>query len=113
MSCIPTSRTCRKIENTSLSLVIRRTILGSRSESLPVGKTVKLAKVNVKPDPEWKEKMDFRPGGFCGHMANQSEQTWLFDSIDETNLVSVRKNKKKRLGLPSPSFVEDRRGRVL
>ena len=56
-------------------------------------KTMVLAKVQVDPDPEWKEKMDYRPGGFCGHMANQGEQTWLYKGIDYGNQVRIYKTK--------------------
>ena len=57
-------------------------------------KTVKLAYVEVKPDPEWKAKQEFYPGGFCGHMANQSEQTWLFDQIATMYTRTIRLTKK-------------------
>lgn len=57
-------------------------------------KTVTLAKVEVLPDPEWKAKMDFIPGGFCGHMANQSEQTWLFDKINPARTKKVFATKR-------------------
>lgn len=45
------------------------------------GKTLTVAAVYVKLDPEWQENMEVYPGGFCAHIANQSEQTWLFDKI--------------------------------
>ena len=58
-------------------------------------KTITIVPVQVKMDPEWENKMDFHPGGFVGHMANQSEQTWLFDSIDEDGYkVVIRKNNR-------------------
>jgi len=57
-------------------------------------KTVTLAKVNVKADPEWKEKMDWYAGGFAGHLANQGEQTWLFDGIDHKHTKIVRATKR-------------------
>ena len=59
----------------------------------PSGKTVTLAKVNVNPDPEWKEKKEFIPGGFVGHCPNQHEQTWLYAGVDENRTVRIFKNK--------------------
>lgn len=55
-------------------------------------KTVTLAKVNVKRDPDFVP--DFIPGGFCAHCTNQSEQTWLFDAIDETYTKTIRLTKR-------------------
>lgn len=55
-------------------------------------KTVKLAKVNVKKDPDWKP--EFLPGGYAGHCTNQSEQTWLFDGVDEGYSKTIRMTKK-------------------
>lgn len=57
-------------------------------------KTVTLAKVIVATDPEWIAKREFHAGGFCGHCSNQSEQTWLFDSIDETRTITIRATKR-------------------
>lgn len=55
-------------------------------------KTVKLAKVKVAIDPDWKPEM--HPGGFAAHCSNQSQQTWLFDGIDEANTRTIRLTKK-------------------
>lgn len=55
-------------------------------------KTVTLAKVDVKADPEWKPEMI--PGGFAAHCTNQHEQTWLFDKISETNIMKIRLTKR-------------------
>jgi len=70
-------------------------------------KTVTLAKVEVKADPEWLAKRDFQPGGFAGHCSNQSEQTWLFDGINEARTLTIRATKLgwSRKGV---RFVEDR-----
>lgn len=57
-------------------------------------KTVTLAAVEVEADPEWLAKKNFIPGGFCGHMANQSEQTWLFKEISDRTFITVRMTKK-------------------
>lgn len=54
--------------------------------------TVTLAKVQVKPDPDFKP--DFIPGGFCAHCSNQSEQTWLFDKISDVQTKTIRKTKR-------------------
>lgn len=55
-------------------------------------KTVTLAKVDVKRDPDWHPHI--LPGGFAGHCDNQSEQTWLFDKIDEGHKRIVRWTKR-------------------
>lgn len=55
-------------------------------------KTRTLAKVDVKPDPDWKPKI--LPGGFCGHCTNQNEQTWLYDKVDGARTVTVRATKR-------------------
>ena len=55
-------------------------------------KTVRLAKVEVKADPDWKPEII--PGGFCGHCVNQGDQTWVFDKISETNRRIIRMTKK-------------------
>lgn len=59
-------------------------------------KTVTLAKVKVKKDPEWKP--EFTPGGFCAHCDNQSDQTWMYDGVDETQTCTVRLVKSKYAG---------------
>ena len=56
-------------------------------------RTVILAKVDVKPDPDWEAKRHFTPGGFCGHCDNQNEQTWLFDRINLGRVLRVRATK--------------------
>lgn len=55
-------------------------------------KTVTLAKVEVKKDPEWKPK--FEVGGFAAHCTNQGDQTWLFDGINEEYTRTIRLTKK-------------------
>lgn len=55
-------------------------------------KTVTLAKVNVSTDPSWEPK--FEAGGFVANCSNQHEQTWLFDSIDETYTITIRQTKQ-------------------
>lgn len=57
-------------------------------------KTVTLAKVNVAPDPEWEAKMEYYPGGFCGHMANQQAQTWLYAGVDREQTKTIRMTKQ-------------------
>ena len=58
----------------------------------PSGKTVTLAKVNVKRDPDFTPHII--PGGFAGHCDNQDKQTWLFDSIDDANTMTIRMTKR-------------------
>jgi hypothetical protein len=54
-------------------------------------KTITLAKVQVKKDPDWKPH--FIAGGFAGHCTNQSGQTWLFDKINPLQLTVIRTTK--------------------
>jgi hypothetical protein len=70
-------------------------------------KTVTLARVRVKADPEWLAKKEFSPGGFCGHCSNQHEQTWLFDEIVPEYTKVIRQTKKgwSHMG---DKFIEDR-----
>lgn len=68
-------------------------------------KTVTLARVNVKRDPEWKP--EFVPGGFCAHCTNQRDQTWLFSHIDHKNTKVIRMT-KKGWSLGGTRFTEDR-----
>lgn len=67
-------------------------------------KTVTLAKVEVKPDPEWKPEI--LPGGFAGHCTNQQSQTWLFAGVNPSVTTTIRMTKK---GWASKGvrFVED------
>lgn len=72
------------------------------SESYPwvevsrTAKTVTVAEVLVKRDPEWKPNI--LPGGFVGHCDNQSEQTWLFDGVNHARTVTLRVRKSKYCG---------------
>lgn len=70
-------------------------------------KTVTLARVNVAGDPEWAAKIKMHTGGFAAHCSNQSEQTWLFASVDENHQITIRKTKRgwSRKGV---RFTEDR-----
>lgn len=56
-------------------------------------KTVTLARVNTVIDPEWGSKIEFTPGGFCGHVSNQDDQTWLFGGVDHGRTLVIRKTK--------------------
>jgi len=51
-------------------------------------KTVTLAHVNCKRDPEFEP--EFHLGGFSAHCSNQSEQTWLFDGIEPNYTITAR-----------------------
>lgn len=68
-------------------------------------KTVTLAKVIVKADPEWKPNI--LPGGFAGHCDNQYDQTWIFDRIDPTWKKVIRMT-KRGWAADGVRFVEDR-----
>jgi len=51
-------------------------------------KVVKLARVHVTRDPDWKP--EFHSGGFTANCSNQSEQTWIFDRIDKEDTKAIR-----------------------
>ena len=72
-------------------------------------KTVTLAPVEVQPDPEWKP--DFHVGGFAAHCSNQSEQTWLFDSINYDVNRTVRLT-KRGWAYKGTEFLENRARRI-
>jgi len=55
-------------------------------------KTMTIAEVKVKNDPEWKPEM--HSGGFAAHCSNQNRQTWLYDGINEDNTRTIRMTKK-------------------
>ena len=57
---------------------------------------LKIAPVKTKKDPEWKPIFD--AGGFAAHCSNQSGQTWIFDSIDHCETVTLRLKKSKYYG---------------
>lgn len=68
-------------------------------------KTVTLQRVLVDPDPEWIAKKQFIPGGFVGHVPNQSEQTWVFKGLGERTTRIYRT--KKGWGRHGTRFVEN------
>lgn len=56
-------------------------------------KTVTVRRVAVDTDPEWISKRQFLPGGFHGHVPNQSEQTWIFKGFD-SRIATIRLTKR-------------------
>lgn len=54
-------------------------------------KTVKLARVIVERDPDWKPNII--PGGFAGHCTNQDEQKWVFYKISDDPRITIRQTK--------------------
>ena len=58
------------------------------------GKTLTLARVKTQPDPAWKDKINFIPGGFSAQCSNQNQQTWLYDGIQTDHTITIRKNKR-------------------
>lgn len=68
-------------------------------------KTVTVARVITKRDPDWKPNII--PGGFSGHCDNQSEQTWLFDKIEPAYTRTLRIT-KKGWALKGVRFLEER-----
>lgn len=67
-------------------------------------KTVTLQKVLVRHDPEWAAKREFIPGGFCGHVPNQSEQTWLYKGLGQSTMRIFKT--KRGWGRKGVRFVE-------
>lgn len=57
-------------------------------------KTITLSPVEVETDPEWTAKQKFHIGGFCGHMENQHEQTWIFAKVNYEFKRIIRMTKK-------------------
>lgn len=76
-------------------------------DSSPSGKTLTVAAVDVEKDPEWVSKMKWYAGGFCGHLANQEEQTWIFKSVCPMRKRTIRLTKK---GWAGGSFSESPNG---
>lgn len=74
----------------------------------PSGKTITLAHVETKKDPEWKP--NFISGGFCAHCDNQHEQTWLFDGISPMRTKTIRLNKKGQWVHKDVTFTESPNG---
>jgi len=60
------------------------------------GKTLHLKPVKVARDPEWQPEM--HPGGFAAHCSNQSDQTWLYDGVEDDAPVTKVRLKKSRYG---------------
>jgi hypothetical protein len=75
------------------------------------GKTVHLARVEVDADPEWTAKMKAHVGGFCAHVSNQNEQTWLFARIVPGWITKIRQT-KKGWSHQGVRFVEGRAHRI-
>lgn len=69
-------------------------------------KRVWLAKVEVKPDPDWKPEII--AGGFAGHCTNQAHQTWLFDKIDETRTTMICLTSRGWQRGPHADYLENR-----
>lgn len=69
-------------------------------------KTLTVREVLVEQDPEWLAKKEFYPGGFCGHTANQHEQTWIFRAISEDTKKLHWSNKRRRWQHKGTGFIE-------
>ena len=70
------------------------------------GKTLTIAPVKTKQDPDWKPEMV--AGGFCAHCTNQQDQTWLYDGVYGDYTRTIRKNKKGQWVYKGTRFTEDR-----
>ena len=57
-------------------------------------KTMEVRGMSCQRDPTW--KMDFVPGGFLGHVANQETQKWIISSDNEARIVRIRLRKDGR-----------------
>jgi hypothetical protein len=47
--------------------------------------------MNAERDPTW--KMDFHPGGFFGHVANDQTQRWFITPNPDLPVFAIRKRK--------------------
>ena len=47
--------------------------------------------MTAERDPTW--KMDFRPGGFFGHVANDRDQKWFIKPNPDLPVFAIRKHK--------------------
>jgi hypothetical protein len=79
-------------------------VLVRKSDS---GKTAYLKPVRTIGDPEWTPHI--LPGGFCGHCDNQSEQTWLYDGVEDRE-IAIRKNRRGEWSRMGERFAEDKNG---
>lgn len=70
-------------------------------------KTVTVAEVEVRGDPEWAKKKEFHAGGFFGHCSNQHAQTWIFAGVNE-NRTKVLRMTKRGWARKGVRFIEDR-----
>ena len=68
------------------------------------GKKIRLQKVKVSGDPEWHENMKTFRGGFAGHVANQSEQTWVYNGLED-NFMEIRLRKDGTWGCHGVKFI--------
>lgn len=50
--------------------------------------------MDAKRDPAW--KMDFHPGGFFGHVANDRDQKWFITPDPDAPVFAIRKRKDGR-----------------
>jgi hypothetical protein len=50
-----------------------------------------IRRMATERDPTW--KMDFHPGGFVGHVANDREQRWFITPDPEAPVFAIRLNK--------------------
>jgi hypothetical protein len=73
----------------------------------PSGKTAYLVEVRTKGDPDWTPHI--LPGGFVGHCDNQHAQTWLYDGLEEREIV-IRKRKDGTWIRNGEKFTEDYNG---
>ena len=55
-------------------------------------KTIEIRAMNAERDPNWKP--DFVPGGFCGTVVNQRDQSWIISSSADSPVVRIRLGKQ-------------------
>jgi hypothetical protein len=55
-------------------------------------KTVEVRRMNAIPDPSWRPAVSV--GGFAGHVSNDRERTYTFESSPEHPIVRIRLGKR-------------------
>lgn len=60
----------------------------------PSKKTIFVRELDAELDEEFKKNMDWKAGGFAGHLANQDEQKWHLSSNKENTVLKARLTSK-------------------
>lgn len=54
-------------------------------------KCLEIREMDCEKDPSF--KIDFIPGGFCGHVVNNNQQKWIITSNPENSTKRIRRHK--------------------